>query len=166
MNKVIDILRNKYTVNSETCRIESEFTGKISDQLFRNLINISEKKEKLIPLSFQKTLPVKKTNRDIMDYILFNFSLELQSYIFMRTDKELVAVNRNREIKKKRAVDYSYNYTYIPFSNIKTAEFIPDPEFPGIYIFNIILENSKALSFITARQTKEDLNEIIDIYSF
>ena len=166
MDKVLDILRYKYTINTEACRIESEFKGKITDQLFRNLINISAKKDKLTALSFQKTLPVKKEKRDIKDLILFNFNLELQSYIFLKTDKELVAVKRNREIKKKRAVDYSYNYTYIPFSNIKTAEFIPDPVFPDIYIFNITLENSKALSFITSEQTKEDLNEIADIYSF
>ena len=166
MNKILDVLREKYAANTETCRIESEFTGEITDQLFRNLLNISARKDKLTALSFQKNLSVKKVNRSIKDYILFNFNLELQSYIFLRTDKEFIAVNRNREIKKKRAVDYSYNYTYIPFSNIKSAEFIPDPQFPDIYILNVSLENNTVLSFTTSKQTKEDLNEIIDIYSY
>ena len=166
MNKVLYTLRKKYIVNTEKCSIESEFKGEITDQLFRNLLKISSIKEKITPLSFQENLPVKKTNRNIKDVIFLNYNMELQSYIFFMTEKEFIAVNRNKEIKKKRAIDYSYNYTYIPFSNIKTAEFIPDAQFPGIYILCISLENSEKLNFTTSKQTKDDLNEIIDIYSY
>ena len=166
INNVITILRKKYSEDSDPCRIETEYEGKITDQLFRNLISISGKNYSLIPLSFQKTTTVKRENTSIKDYLLFNFKLELQSYIFMRTEKELVAVTRNMEIKKKRAVDYSYNYTYIPFSNIEFIDFIPEPEFPDIYILRISLSASASISFVTSGQTKKDFAEIIDIYSY
>ena len=166
MNDVIEIIRKKYRKHSEECRIETEFEGTITDQLFRNLINISGKKEKITAVSFQKTKKLKKINMTFQDYIHFNFNLELQGYIYLRTDKELIAINRNKEIKKKRAVDYSYNYTYIPFSNIHSAVFIPDPDYKDIYKLKVSLEKSDQIEFTSSGQTKEDFAEILGGYIF
>ena len=166
MNNVIEIIREKYRLNTEDCRIETQFKGEVTDQLFRNLINLSRKKEEITAVSFQKTKNTKKVNMTLKDYILFNFNMELQSYIYLRTKKELIAVTRNKEIKKKRAVDYSYNYTYIPFSNIHSAVFVPDQDYKDIYRLKISLEKSDQLEFTASAQTKEDFTEILDIYSY
>ncbi len=161
MNRVIGILREKYIKESDHYNFSTEYRGKITDTLFRNLINDSNNKGAVTAVSFQETVPVKKDRLNIMDIVSLNFSLELQSYIFLKSEKELIAVNRNKEIKKRRAVDYSYNYTYIPFFNIKSAEFIPYPEFPDIYIFKISLKNSETLSFLCLKQTKTEFREIV-----
>ena len=166
INNVIAIIRGRYLQNSESCRIMTEYKGEITDQLFRNLINISGEKEHLIPVNFQKSVPARKENMKLKDYIMLNYRFELQSYIFMRTEKELVAVNRNKGIRKKREVDYSYNYTFIPFSNIESVEFIPDPEFKEIYILNIKPGKALSLSFPVSKETINDFSEISDIYSY
>jgi len=166
IEKTINKLRDRYL------RFSKKITYNMQDKkhnitmpLFRNLLNrLNQQEDDIHVLAYQPIKYIDKHEKTLVDKLLDLYGqLTLQSSLYITNRKELIIINKDKEIKRSIDVDYSYVSTYIPLNNIKNIQLLKNEEFIGLNDIVISLE-SLFLNF-KIDEKNQNIHEFYSLYS-
>jgi hypothetical protein len=87
----------------------------------------------------------------------------LQDCMFLTNGKELIIINRNKEVKGKKEPDYSYKHTYTSLDFITDIDFKDEPELKNLQTLTIGLGSSKITLKVSSEVTLKTLASILSL---
>jgi hypothetical protein len=166
MEKTIRIIREKCIDRSKKFDISAipEHIV-VESQLFRNLLKEEVNEDKEIKLiEYQPFLELVRSAPTAKDRIKDLYSKPvLQDCMFLTNGKELIIINRNKEVKGKKDPDYSYKHTYTSLDLITDLKFKNEPELKNLQTLTIVLGSSKITLKVSIEVTLKALASVISL---
>lgn len=119
-NHVINMMREYVFKTSDKIKLEDIHEVKhIESSIYRELMNKDEKAGGMKVIAFQPFMKLERHNPSTLEVILQTHKkYELQDMAILTNGRELIVVNRNKEVKRTKDVDYSFRHTFIQFDDI------------------------------------------------
>jgi hypothetical protein len=164
MDKAVHIIRENCLARSKQFDI-SDIPEHIvvESQLFKNLLREEVDEDKEIKLiEYQPFVELIRSTPTPKDRVKDLYSKPvLQDCMFLTNGKELIIINRNKEVKGKKEPDYSYKHTYTPLNLITDVNFKDEPELENCRRLTIVLGSSKITLKVSNEVTLKNLTSIL-----
>lgn len=169
IRRLLKLIRERYAPNSNFI-----FEGLLDynliedvDSLYINLLSQFAKPEdhfKVLAIqSSVKAIPIYTSiGKKIMDLLNIYKENLLQNTMYLTNEKELLIVTRGKTFRRPKAINYTYDFTYIPISKIVNIRFDSISEYDNISPFFIeIQDHSFKYYFDNANNQREQLSKIL-----
>jgi hypothetical protein len=164
MDRAVHIIREKCLARSKTFDISNipEHIV-VESQLFKNLLREEVDDDKEIKLvEYQPFVELVRSAPTAKDRVKDLFSGPvLQDCMFLTNGKELIIINRKKEVKGKKDPDYSYKHTYTALDQITDLSFKEEPELKNLQTLTIALGALKITLKVSDEVTLKTLKSVI-----
>lgn len=163
-NQVINMMREYVFKVSDKVHLEEIHEVKhIESSIYRELMNKGKVGDSMKVIAFQPFMKLERHNPSTLEVILQTHKkYELQDMAILTNGKELIVVNRNKEVKRTKDVDYSFRHTFIQFDDISKITLVDEPDMEHLRSLVIHVGDTK-LSFKVSDAF--DANALIDLIS-
>jgi hypothetical protein len=164
MDRTVHIIREKCFARSKRFDI-SDIPEHIvvESQLFKNLLREEVDDDKEIKLvEYQPFVELVRNTPTPKDRVKDLYSRPvLQDCMFLTNGKELIIINRNKEVKGKKDPDYSYKHTYTSLDQITDLTFKDEPELKNLQRLTIVLGSLKITRKVSDEVSLKTLKSVI-----
>ena len=153
VEQVVDIIRKTYIPGNKTIDF-ADITEPVDVQsfLFRNLLAAEMKKENVQAIEYQPFMEL-SGNEDI----------QLQDSLFVTNGKELIVMNRVKEVKTVDDADYGYRYTFVPVERIESLTLEPDQSISGLQELALVLDGARITFEVGSDFSVDLLNKVLKL---
>lgn len=120
VEKVIGIVREKYYTEPAHIDLSTiNETIEVETPLYQNLLNRDMKGEEMKPIAYQPFIELVRQNQTTIEFLMDRYSKPvLQDSLYLTNGKELIILDRVKEVKREREADYGYKHIFIPLKYI------------------------------------------------
>ncbi len=129
-NRVIDKMRTSVFRESSKIHFEDiKGIDGVESIVYNELMQRESDSETFKVLAFQPFVKLEKHNPTTAELLLQTHKkYDLQDAVLLTNGKELIVVNRNKEVKRSKDADYSFRHTFIRLDDIAEIKLVDDVE--------------------------------------
>lgn len=136
MLRLVGLFRERYAAGRSESAVQppDNLPGELSDILFVNLLrDLRQQGETLTGGAWQPTVPLLYCGGSVLEKLRCQIKKPLlQGALHLATPSELLIIEHEKQTRRDSNRSYGYNYTYVPWSSLKSVEIRPDTDYQGM----------------------------------
>lgn len=165
VEEAISTLRKKYVTDFMQIDLEKlDEKVHVDSFLYQTLLSQAKKKENVKVVEYQPFVELE--NRKSADLRKSKEALDepvLQDSLFLTNGKEVLIMNRLKEVKEETEADYGYLNTYIPLEYISNISTVKDEKLEHLQNLIFKVKGSKVIFKVSSDFSVEILEKTLDI---
>lgn len=164
IEKLVSDLREKYYTKSAHIDMETlDEHINVQTPIFRNILLNDMANEEVKLIEYQPFLELIRQKPSTLDFLIDLYSKPvLQDSLFLTNGKELIILNREKEVKREKEIDYGYKKTFIPLDYITGLSLSTDTSISNLKNLEFEINGAKLMIKIGAEVNVKNIESLIN----